>query len=46
MPVGFVQAKEAKDELMKLDIPYISIVGTRGGSALAAAAINALLGLA
>lgn len=46
MPVGFVQAKESKEELMKLDIPYISIVGTRGGSALAAAAINALLGLA
>ncbi|MBM3119565.1 MAG: hypothetical protein FJ006_08475 [Chloroflexi bacterium] len=46
MPVGFVQAREAKEELMKLDIPYISIVGTRGGSALAAATINALLGLA
>lgn len=46
MPVGFVQAKEAKEELMKLDIPYISIVGTRGGSALAAATINALLRLA
>jgi precorrin-8X/cobalt-precorrin-8 methylmutase len=46
MPVGFVQAREAKEELMELDIPYISIVGTRGGSALAAATINALLGLA
>ena len=45
-PVGFVQAKESKEELMKLDIPYISIVGTRGGSALAGAAVNALLGLA
>jgi precorrin-8X/cobalt-precorrin-8 methylmutase len=46
MPVGFVQAKEAKEKLMERDIPYISLVGTRGGSALAAAAVNALLGLA
>lgn len=45
-PVGFVQATEAKEELMKLNIPYITIEGTRGGSALAAATVNALLGLA
>ncbi len=46
MPVGFVQAKESKDELMKRDIPYIIIVGTRGGSAMAAATVNALLKIA
>lgn len=46
MPVGFVQAKESKAELMKRDIPYIIIEGTRGGSALAAATINALLKMA
>lgn len=46
MPVGFVQAKESKAELMKRRIPYIIIEGTRGGSPLAAATINALLHLA
>lgn len=46
MPVGFVQAEESKDELMKREIPYITIKGTRGGSALAAAAVNTLLKLA
>ena len=43
MPVGFVQAKESKEALMKRDIPYITITGTRGGSAMAAATVNALL---
>ena len=43
MPVGFVQAKESKYELMKYDISYITIIGTRGGSAMAAATVNALL---
>ena len=46
MPVGFVQAKESKDELMKRDVPYIAIAGTRGGSALAVATVNALLKIA
>jgi len=46
MPVGFVQAKESKEALMKTDIPHISIAGTRGGSALAAATVNALLKMA
>jgi precorrin-8X/cobalt-precorrin-8 methylmutase len=46
MPVGFVQAKEAKDELMKRAIPYITIAGTRGGSSLAVATVNALLKIA
>jgi precorrin-8X/cobalt-precorrin-8 methylmutase len=46
MPVGFVQAKESKDELMKRDIPCVTIAGTRGGSALAVATVNALLKIA
>jgi precorrin-8X/cobalt-precorrin-8 methylmutase len=42
-PVGFVAAAESKQELAKRDLPYITIEGTRGGSPLAAAAMNALL---
>jgi precorrin-8X/cobalt-precorrin-8 methylmutase len=46
MPVGFVGAEESKAELMKQSIPYITVEGTRGGSTLASAAMNALLKLA
>lgn len=46
MPVGFVKADESKDELLTLDVPYITAVGRKGGSPVAAAAINALLRLA
>lgn len=46
MPVGFVQAKESKDELMKRNVPHITVVGTRGGSAMAVATVNALLKIA
>jgi precorrin-8X/cobalt-precorrin-8 methylmutase len=42
-PVGFVAAAESKIELMRRDLPYITVEGTRGGSPLAAAAFNALL---
>ncbi|MBE3589071.1 MAG: precorrin-8X methylmutase [Thermoanaerobacteraceae bacterium] len=42
-PVGFVGAAESKEELMSLNIPYITIPGTRGGSTIATAIINALL---
>jgi precorrin-8X/cobalt-precorrin-8 methylmutase len=42
-PVGFVGAKEAKDELMKTDLPYITVKGRKGGSPIAAAALNAIL---
>lgn len=43
-PVGFVGAKESKDDLIAsgLDLPYVTLRGRRGGSAIAAAAINAL----
>ena len=45
-PVGFVGATESKRALAQYhgDIPYLTLHGRRGGSALAAAAINALLG--
>jgi precorrin-8X/cobalt-precorrin-8 methylmutase len=46
MPVGFVQARESKERLYQSDIPYITLRGFRGGSALAAAAVNAIRVLA
>ncbi|MDE3074609.1 MAG: precorrin-8X methylmutase [Chloroflexota bacterium] len=45
-PVGFVAAAESKQELVRRGIPYVTVTGTRGGSAIAAAAMNALLLLA
>lgn len=44
-PVGFVGACESKETLSEMSIPYITIPGTRGGSAIAVAAVNALLAL-
>ncbi len=43
-PVGFVGAAEAKQALIEAaqDIPYLTLRGRRGGSAMAAAAVNAL----
>jgi precorrin-8X/cobalt-precorrin-8 methylmutase len=43
-PVGFVGAAESKQALIdaKLGIPYLTLRGRRGGSAIAAAAINSL----
>ncbi len=46
MPVGFVAVAESKEEALRLSVPVISVVGRKGGSAIAAAAINALLHLA
>ena len=44
-PVGFVGAAESKQALIDADlgIPYVTLRGRRGGSAITAAAINALL---
>lgn len=44
-PVGFVGAVESKQALIAADlgIPYLTLRGRRGGSAMAAAAVNALL---
>ena len=43
-PVGFVGAAESKDELVTnpRGIPFATLLGRRGGSAMAAAAVNAL----
>jgi precorrin-8X/cobalt-precorrin-8 methylmutase len=46
MPVGLVAAAESKAELACRSTPYATVIGTRGGSPLAAAAVNALLQLA
>lgn len=45
-PVGFVGAAEAKAALAenRLGLAFIALAGRRGGSALAAAAVNALAG--
>ena len=42
IPVGFVSAVESKDELSKMDIPFITNIGRKGGSPCASAIINAL----
>jgi len=42
MPVGFVSAAESKDELRKLDIPFITNIGRKGGSTIVVAALNAI----
>lgn len=42
-PVGFVGAREAKEELVKTNFPYITVKGRKGGSPVAAAALNAIL---
>lgn len=42
-PVGFVGATESKEALAaQRNVPFIALKGRRGGSALAAAAVNAL----
>ncbi len=45
-PVGFVNAAEAKSKLEQLNVPYFTIRGSRGGSAVASAAFNALVDMA
>jgi precorrin-8X/cobalt-precorrin-8 methylmutase len=42
-PVGLVAAAESKEELVRREVPYVTVLGNRGGSAIAAAALNALL---
>jgi precorrin-8X/cobalt-precorrin-8 methylmutase len=43
LPVGFVGAAEAKDALVASGLPCVANRGERGGSAVAVAAVNALL---
>ncbi|GGE13238.1 precorrin-8X methylmutase [Marinithermofilum abyssi] len=42
VPVGFVSAAESKEELVQLDVPFITNRGRKGGSPAAVAAVNAL----
>jgi precorrin-8X/cobalt-precorrin-8 methylmutase len=46
IPVGFVDAAESKAALAESGLEYVTVRGSRGGSPLAAAAVNALLRLA
>ncbi len=43
MPVGFISVLESKKLLASVDVPQIRLEGNRGGAALAAATVNALL---
>lgn len=48
VPVGFIGAAESKDALAsfaadhQIDVPFVTVRGRRGGSAMAASALNAL----
>ncbi len=42
IPVGFIGAAESKDALARTDLEYLLVRGRRGGSAITAAAVNAL----
>jgi len=46
VPVGFVNAAESKEMLAAKDFPFITSLGRKGGSPVAAAMVNALLRLA
>jgi precorrin-8X/cobalt-precorrin-8 methylmutase len=43
VPVGFVGAAESKEYIRTLEVPSISTIGTKGGSNVAAAIMNALI---
>jgi precorrin-8X/cobalt-precorrin-8 methylmutase len=43
LPVGFVNAAESKQALIEHNTPYITNVGRKGGSNIAACVINALI---
>ncbi|MCS7261670.1 MAG: precorrin-8X methylmutase [Anaerolineae bacterium] len=45
-PVGFVKAAESKEALLTLEVPYITVLGNKGGSSVAVAIVNALLRMA
>lgn len=45
-PVGFVKAKESKEEILKLPVPCIAVKGEKGGTPVAVAIVNALIKLA
>lgn len=43
LPVGFVGAAESKEALLESGLPAVANHGVKGGSAVAAAAVNALI---
>ena len=43
MPVGFIGVRQSKEKLLNTQYPRIVLNSTRGGAAMAAAAVNALL---
>ena len=43
LPVGFVGAAESKEKLLESGLPAVANHGPKGGSAVAAAALNALI---
>ena len=42
IPVGFIGAAESKEALAATDLEHLVVRGRRGGSAITAAAVNAL----
>ena len=46
VPVGFVNAVESKEVLLHMKYPFITSLGRKGGSPIAAAIVNALLKIA
>ena len=45
IPVGFICDAESKEELLKLEAPFITNIGRKGGSSSASAIINAIFKL-
>lgn len=43
IPVGFVSALESKRDLTKVDVPFITNTGRKGGSSAASSIINSLM---
>ena len=43
MPVGFIGVRKSKEKLLNTNYPRIVVNSSRGGAAMAAAAVNALL---
>ncbi|MBW1676074.1 MAG: precorrin-8X methylmutase [Deltaproteobacteria bacterium] len=46
LPVGFVNAAESKAALVKVNTPFVSNAGRKGGTTVAASVVNALIKLA
>ena len=45
IPVGFVSAPESKEELLNLEVPFVTNHGRKGGSPCASSIVNALFKL-